>query len=76
MELDLGLGVGLGALEQASKELENAIGSSNEPKVAIAKEKIDLFTKQLEESNPVLTLISDAMTAGDADPCTSFIFRL
>ena len=55
-------------LGKASAELEAAeqlpAGAANaEAKVGIATEKILLFTTQLEESNPVLTEISDAMTA-------------
>jgi len=54
-------------VSKAMDELERAESKKNVALAAHAQKKVDIFTEQLDESNPVLTLISDAMTAeGDA----------
>jgi len=42
--------------------LEKATKEGNQKEIEFAKNKIDIFTHQLEVSNPILTQISDAMT--------------
>lgn len=54
-------------VSKAMMELEKAIESKQEKSINLAHRKVKAFTDQLDESNPVLTEISDAMTAeGDA----------
>eukprot|EP00039_Didymoeca_costata_P018209 m.332593 g.332593 ORF g.332593 m.332593 type:complete len:688 (+) comp16964_c0_seq1:54-2117(+) len=48
---------------KASAEYEEAIKTDNTGLKELALEKIALFAQQMDESNPVLTEISDAMTA-------------
>ena len=43
-------------------EASNAKESKDDHGYAFAHSKVDLFTQQLNESNPLLTEISDAMT--------------
>mmetsp|Transcript_10077 Transcript_10077/g.11563 ORF Transcript_10077/g.11563 Transcript_10077/m.11563 type:complete len:744 (-) Transcript_10077:556-2787(-) len=49
-------------VSKAMNELEDALSKANAAQADYAKAKVDLFTRQLNESNPVLTDISDAMT--------------
>jgi hypothetical protein len=44
-------------------DLNSAAAAGNDAMVSLAKQRIALFENQLEESNPILTAISDAMTA-------------
>ena len=44
------------------RELTVARSQGNEAKYKAAERRIDAFTSQLDESNPILTEISDAMT--------------
>lgn len=48
---------------KAAAELEEALKSKNSEAIKAAENKVNLFVGQLEESNPVLTSITDAMTA-------------
>lgn len=51
-------------VSKAMRELDQAEGGET---LALAQQKVQAFTDQLDESNPVLTAISDAMTEeGDA----------
>ncbi len=54
---------------RAMMEATNAKEINDDVAYAFAQQKVELFTKQLNESNPLLTKISDAMTkegmAGD-----------
>jgi hypothetical protein len=43
-------------------EMSAATEAGDEAALALARKKVDLFTQQLNESNPILTDISDAMT--------------
>jgi hypothetical protein len=45
-------------------EYDAAIATKNEKGQKIANEKVTVLSNQLEVSNPILTSISDAMTAG------------
>lgn len=47
---------------KAYLEASNAKDNGDNAKYAFAQRKVDLFTQQLNESNPLLTEISDAMT--------------
>lgn len=49
-------------VSKAMSEFDEAVINDNEKLRLVAEKKIELFTAQLEESNPVLTMISDAMT--------------
>jgi len=52
---------------EVSKAMHQAESASSPEQAQSATRKVELFTKQLDESNPILTAISDAMTAeGDA----------
>eukprot|EP00051_Salpingoeca_urceolata_P006613 m.87424 g.87424 ORF g.87424 m.87424 type:complete len:683 (-) comp14908_c0_seq2:61-2109(-) len=50
-------------VSKAMLQLEQAQASGDVKAAAFAQKVIDIFTEQLEESNPILTAISDAMTA-------------
>jgi len=50
-------------VSKAMQEQETALESGNAAALALAKKKVEAFTDQLDISNPVLTQISDAMTA-------------
>jgi len=50
-------------LGKASNDLDDALATNDAAKIDNCEKRIKLFTSQLEESNPVLTEISDAMTA-------------
>jgi hypothetical protein len=50
-------------VSKAMDELEAAEEKKDAAAAARAQKKVDTFTEQLDESNPVLTAISDAMTA-------------
>lgn len=63
LTLFLSIELGKASAELEDAELLPAGEALTKDKIAIATEKIMLFTTQLEESNPVLTEISDAMTA-------------
>jgi hypothetical protein len=43
-------------------EVSNAKEANDEVAMKFAQKKVDAFTDQLNESNPILTAISDAMT--------------
>lgn len=47
---------------RAMMDASNAKEKNDLPAYAFAQHKVELFTKQLNESNPLLTKISDAMT--------------
>ena len=52
---------------KAMLEVSQAKSNDDMNTMAFAQKKVDLFTNQLHESNPILTAISDAMTKeGDA----------
>jgi len=52
---------------KAMNERHTAIEEGNAAGRALAEKKVEIFTAQLNEANPILTAISDAMTAqGDA----------
>ncbi|GFH51726.1 hypothetical protein CTEN210_08202 [Chaetoceros tenuissimus] len=52
---------------KAMLEVSQAKSNDDTNTMAFAQKKVDLFTNQLHESNPILTAISDAMTKeGDA----------
>lgn len=54
-------------VSKAMTELEEAQTKNNTKAIDVATKKIRVLSDQLDESNPVLTVISDAMTAeGDA----------
>ncbi len=54
-------------VSKAMNDIEVAARKGDKDGAAHAQARVDLFTRQLEESNPILTEISDAMTAeGDA----------
>lgn len=54
-------------VSKAMQEYDTAVAENDANTRAFAQKKVDVFTEQLEESNPILTAISDAMTAeGDA----------
>lgn len=42
--------------------MNKAKSDGNEKGRVIAEKKVEVFTNQLEEANPILTAISDAMT--------------
>mmetsp|Transcript_52614 Transcript_52614/g.119900 ORF Transcript_52614/g.119900 Transcript_52614/m.119900 type:complete len:276 (-) Transcript_52614:144-971(-) len=50
-------------VSQAMVQLQAATAVGNHKRADIAKEQIALYEEQLEKSNPVLTAISEAMTA-------------
>jgi len=50
-------------VSKAMMEHENAIKDANAAATRFAERKIDLFTGQLDDANPILTDIADAMTA-------------
>eukprot|EP00657_Telonema_sp_P-1_P000571 TRINITY_DN1108_c0_g1_i1.p1 TRINITY_DN1108_c0_g1~~TRINITY_DN1108_c0_g1_i1.p1 ORF type:complete len:667 (+),score=243.27 TRINITY_DN1108_c0_g1_i1:142-2142(+) len=53
-------------VSKAMREYDSALGKDDKA-ASLAQRKIDLFTGQLDQANPILTDISDAMTAeGDA----------
>lgn len=47
---------------KAIREMTDARSTGDEIRRALAEKKVDYFTNQLNESNPILTRISDAMT--------------
>jgi len=47
---------------KAMLEVSNAKASDDDIAMSFAQKKVDAFTEQLNESNPILTAISDAMT--------------
>lgn len=47
---------------KAMLEASNAKENGDSPRCVFAQRKVQLFTEQLNESNPLLTAISDAMT--------------
>lgn len=47
---------------KAMQELSDAKDNGDIQKIELAKRKVDAFTDQLSESNPILTEIADAMT--------------
>eukprot|EP00041_Stephanoeca_diplocostata_P023837 m.593747 g.593747 ORF g.593747 m.593747 type:complete len:521 (+) comp22394_c0_seq7:624-2186(+) len=49
-------------LTKALNEMNKAKSEGNEKGRVIAEKKVQVFTNQLEEANPILTAISDAMT--------------
>jgi len=49
-------------VSKAMVEASQAKADGNEERFSHARAKVDLFTAQLDESNPILTEISDAMT--------------
>ena len=49
-------------LSKAMVDLNSATAAGNKAMASLAKQRIALFENQLEESNPILTAISDAMT--------------
>ena len=52
---------------KANEALRIAEDAGDEARAALERQRVALFKQQLDESNPVLTQISDAMTAeGDA----------
>eukprot|EP00656_Telonema_subtile_P010074 TRINITY_DN1480_c0_g1_i3.p1 TRINITY_DN1480_c0_g1~~TRINITY_DN1480_c0_g1_i3.p1 ORF type:complete len:291 (-),score=110.93 TRINITY_DN1480_c0_g1_i3:102-974(-) len=54
-------------VSKAMMEHENGIKTNNTLATSFAERKIELFTGQLDDANPILTDIADAMTAeGDA----------
>ena len=50
-------------VSKAMNEYENACEKESKEGQVFARRKIDIFTNQLSESNPILTEIADAMTA-------------
>ena len=50
-------------VSKAMLEFEEAQARSDAKAMDLANRKVELFTQQLDESNPVLTAISDCMTA-------------
>ena len=50
-------------VSKAMLEFEEAQTRSDAKAMDLANRKVELFTQQLDESNPVLTAISDCMTA-------------
>merc|ERR1712100_978775 len=50
-------------VSKAMDEFEQAESKNDAAAAAIAQKKVDTLTEQMDESNPVLTTISDAMTA-------------
>jgi len=50
-------------VSKAMDEFEQAESKNDAAAAAIAQKKVDTLTEQMDESNPVLTSISDAMTA-------------
>jgi hypothetical protein len=50
-------------VSKAMKDVENAKESGDDAGLAKAQKMVRTFTDQLDESNPILTRISDAMTA-------------
>jgi len=50
-------------VSKAMQDLENATAAGDKEKEKNAFKRVELFTKQMDESNPILTEISDAMTA-------------
>lgn len=61
--LTLFLSIEVGKASQAKADAESR---GDEKTAALASKQIEAFTNQLDESNPVLTAISDAMTAEGA----------
>lgn len=49
-------------VSKAAKQRADAIATGDKEMAAYYGQMVDTFTEQLEESNPILTLISDAMT--------------
>jgi len=49
-------------VSKAMKDVETAVAAQDKEKEENARAKVELFTRQLDESNPILTCISDAMT--------------
>jgi hypothetical protein len=50
-------------VSKAMTEMEVAIEQKDDAAAKMAQKAVDTFTEQLDESNPILTMISDAMTA-------------
>jgi hypothetical protein len=50
-------------VSKAMLEYDKAVESNDEKSAELAQKKIDSFSSQLEESNPILTAIAEAMTA-------------
>jgi 4-hydroxyphenylpyruvate dioxygenase-like putative hemolysin len=53
-------------LSKAMRECDDAAASGQTKNMEYAEKQISILTHQLDESNPVLTMISDAMTAEGA----------
>lgn len=54
-------------VSKAMNDMEQAMNDGDSAKADKSRSKVELFSRQLDESNPILTRISDAMTAeGDA----------
>eukprot|EP01050_Picozoa_sp_SAG11_P005173 SAG11_NODE_354_length_10336_cov_3.789391_10_plen_106_part_00 len=53
-------------MNKAAGELAAAQACADDAGVALAEAKISVFTSQLDQSNPVLTQIADAMAAEGA----------
>ena len=51
-------------VSKAMGEYDSATAAGDTQRQGLSMRKIQLFTDQLEESNPILTAISDSMTAG------------
>ncbi|KAG7361384.1 hypothetical protein IV203_036484 [Nitzschia inconspicua] len=49
-------------LTKAMREVSEATVAGDKSRIVLAQRKVDCFTDQLNESNPILTQISDAMT--------------
>jgi hypothetical protein len=49
-------------VSKAMRDVSDARAAGDERRAIIAKKRVDCFTNQLNESNPILTQISDAMT--------------
>ncbi|GBG32026.1 4-hydroxyphenylpyruvate dioxygenase [Hondaea fermentalgiana] len=50
-------------VSKAMLEVEAGVQAGDMARAEKARQRVDIFTKQLNESNPILTAISDAMTA-------------